>query len=71
MIEKLDDDFILAELGITPVWLQKNAIEKNEKAFLLLKLNFLKAKIIIFAEYNEDNAQEKNYLETLRSTLIH
>ena len=49
MIEKLDDDFILAELGITPVWHQKNSIEKNEKAFLLLKLNFLKAKIIIFA----------------------
>ena len=59
MIEKLDDDYILAELGIAPAWLQKNSIEKNEKAFLLLKLNFLKAKIIIFAEYNEDNAQEK------------
>ena len=69
MIEKLDDDFILAELGITPVWLQKNAIEKNEKAFLLLKLNFLKAKIIIFAEYNEDNAQEKKLFRNIAEYL--
>jgi len=53
MTEFLDDIFILEELGLTPIWLEKKTEEKKTPHFLAYRFDFKELQIFFLASFDE------------------
>ena len=58
MTEFLDDIFILEELGLTPIWLEKKTEENKTPHFLAYRFDLKEIKIFFLASFNELKEEE-------------
>jgi len=58
MSEFLDDIFILEELGLTPIWLEKKTEENKTPHFLAYRFDLKEIKIFFLASFNELKEEE-------------
>ena len=58
MSEFLDDIFILEELGLTPIWLEKKTEENKNPHFLAYRFDLKEIKIFFLASFNELKEEE-------------
>ena len=59
MTEFLDDIFILEELGLTPIWLEKKTEENKTHNFLAYRFDLKEIKIFFLASFNELKKEEE------------
>jgi len=58
MTEFLDDIFILEELGLTPIWLEKKTEENKTPHFLAYRFDLKEIKIFFLASFDELKEEE-------------
>jgi len=59
MTEFLDDIFILEELGLTPIWLEKKTEENKIPHFLAYRFDLKEIKIFFLASFDELKKEEE------------
>ena len=59
MSEFLDDIFILEELGLTPIWLEKKTEENKTPHFLAYRFDLKEIKIFFLASFDELKKEEE------------
>ena len=59
MTEFLDDIFILEELGLTPIWLEKKTEENKTPHFLAYRFDLKEIKIFFLASFDELKKEEE------------
>lgn len=59
MTEFLDDIFILEELGLTPIWLEKKTEENKTHNFLAYRFDLKEIKIFFLASFDELKKEEE------------